>query len=85
MKRFVTSRKGLAMPLAVMLIFVVALLGTALYAYATTDFLHFTYNRDKKKAEYLARTGVEVTIKAWEAVTFNTNVPRETLPVYMLK
>jgi|GEM_PF-993299 len=85
MKRFVTSRKGLAMPLAVMLIFVVALLGTALYAYATTDFLHFTYNRDKKKAEYLARTGVEVTIKAWEAVTFNTNVPRETLPVYMMK
>lgn len=70
--------------LAVMLMFVAAMLATALYTYSTNGFQLFQVNRDRKQAQYLARTGVEITIKAWQSVTSNTLVARETMPVHML-
>lgn len=84
MKKLLKNSKGVAMPLALIVIFVVAILATALYFYSTNDFLQFTINRDFKSAQYLARTGVEATIKAWQAVTTDTLVPRDTFPVYMM-
>ncbi|NMA65735.1 MAG: hypothetical protein GX957_05765 [Clostridiaceae bacterium] len=85
MKSFLKSQNGFAMVFAIVLILVAALLCTALFAYSSTNHFRYLSNKDYKMAEYLARTGIEVTIKAWEAVVTNTLVPRETMPVYMLK
>jgi len=79
------SQRGLAMGLAILIMFVVAILSAALYFYSSNDFLQYLFNKDLKKAQYLARTGVEVTIKAWQAVTDDTASEKETMPVYMLK
>lgn len=79
------SEKGLAMGLAIMIMLVVSILTGALFLYSSNDFRQYIFSKDFKKAQYLARTGVEVTIKAWQAVTDGTGLARETMPVYMLK
>jgi hypothetical protein len=59
------SNKGWAMPLALMIVMVAALLSAALFAYAMTDSLHVKQDTDREKARYLARSGAEAVIKAW--------------------
>jgi len=59
------NEKGWAMPLALMLVFVVSLLGTALWQYSMTEVKRVERETKRLQAHYLARSGVEATRQAW--------------------
>jgi len=53
------NQKGLAMPLVLAVIFILSLLGTALWQYSTTDLKQVTMDDQRKQAYYLARSGAD--------------------------
>jgi hypothetical protein len=84
---FFRSNKGWAMPLALMIIFVTAILSAVLFTYAMTDNLHVKMETNAEKARYLARSGAEAVVKAW----MDTSIPMDQKPagavdrIYQLK
>jgi len=65
------SRSGLALPGVLVLLFVLSLLGTAMYAYSMQSVRSVRFASDGKKAEYLAQAGVEATAYAYQCAINN--------------
>ncbi|MEW6424256.1 MAG: hypothetical protein AB1523_05835 [Bacillota bacterium] len=63
--KLLKNEKGWAMPLALMLVFVVSLLGAALWQYSMTEVKRVERETKRLQAHYLARAGVEATRQAW--------------------
>lgn len=57
------NEKGFVMPLALMVMFVVSLLGIALWQYSMTDTLQVTNELERMQAYYLAKSGADITMK----------------------
>lgn len=64
-------KSGMALPAVIIILMVVSLLGTAMYAYSYDSLRSIRYASDSKKAEYLARAGVEATANAYQLAMSN--------------
>lgn len=64
-------KSGMALPGVIILLFVLSMLGTAMYAYNMQSVQSVRYASDGKKAEYLAQAGVEATAYAYQAAMNN--------------
>lgn len=58
------SQKGAALPVALMVLLVLSLLGTALWQYSTADAVQVARAENEMRAYYLARSGADATA-AW--------------------
>lgn len=58
------------MPLALMVMLVLSLLGTALWQYSMTDLRHVSIDERRTQAFYLARAGADATMNAWMEAPF---------------
>jgi len=76
--RYIREEKGMSMILAVMLIFVVSVLATALYNYAMTEIVSVRTETDIEKAKYLARTGIISAVAAWKENGDKINASKTT-------
>ena len=61
MKKWMQNEKGFAVPLALMVMLVLVLLGTALWYYSTSETLQVARAEQDMKAHYLARSGMDIT------------------------
>lgn len=61
MKITTQNEKGFAVPLAIMVMLVLILLGTALWYYSTSETLQVARAEQDMKAHYLARSGMDIT------------------------
>jgi hypothetical protein len=61
----VIGKKGAAIPLVLITMFVLSLLGTAIWQYSMADTIHVARDELRMKAYYLARSGAEATLQAW--------------------
>jgi len=57
------NQKGWAMPLVLMLVFVMTLLSTALWQYSMRDLKDVSMEEKKLQAHYLARSGAELVLE----------------------
>lgn len=64
-------KSGVALPLVMTLLFVLSLLGTAMYAYSMQSIHSVRYASKGKKAEYLAQAGVEAAAYAFQVAENN--------------
>jgi len=62
-------KSGMALPAVLIILMIVSILGTALYAYSMQSIRSVRFASDAKKAEYLARAGVESTAFAYQQAT----------------
>lgn len=63
---FIRDEKGAAMIVALLVMIVLMLLGTALWQYSTADTIHVARDEQRMQAYYLARTGADAALQAWE-------------------
>lgn len=71
-KRIVINpRSGMALPAVLIILMIVSVLGTALYAYSMHSVRSVRFASEGKKAEYLARAGVESAAFAYQQATNN--------------
>lgn len=64
-------KSGMALPGVLILLLVLSLLGTAMYAYSMQSVQSVRFASDGKKAEYLAQAGVEATAYAYQVALNN--------------
>ena len=57
--KFIKSEKGMAMPLVLIVMIVLALLGTAIWQYSVFEIRQAQYFENKTRAYYVARSGAE--------------------------
>ena len=75
MKTKLKQNGGFAIISVVFLLFVLSLMGTAMYLYSVTSLRSVRFLSDRKKAEYLAQSGVEAASYAYQlAVSSSGNV-----------
>lgn len=79
--KIIRDQKGAAMPLALMVMLVLGLLGTALWQYSTTDTLHVKLDEQRKQAYYLARSGADSALRAWMEAPSSNKPNGTTEPV----
>ena len=84
-KVFLNSNNGWAMPLAILIVLVTALLSGALFAYAMTDIKAVKSDETREKARYLARSGAEAAIKDWMNHPLNGKIAGSIDTVYLSK
>lgn len=60
----IRSEKGIAMPLVLIIMLVLILLGTALFAYSISDLNQAEWVESRSRAHYLARAGAESVAKS---------------------
>ena len=77
------NEKGAAMVIAIMVVFVLFILGTALWQYSVSDTIHVARDEKRLQAYYLARTGAEAAYNAWEESAYNNKPAGETVPMYL--
>lgn len=65
------SKNGMALAGVVVLLFVLSLMGTAMYAYSMDSLNSIRFASDRKKAEYLAQAGVEAASYAYQKAVNN--------------
>ena len=65
----INPRSGMALPAVLIILMIVSVLGTALYAYSMQSIRSVRFASDAKKAEYLARAGVESAAFAYQQAT----------------
>ncbi len=63
--RIFKNKNGASLIAVLIIIFVAALLSTALYGYANTQMKQAVITDNMKQAEYLANTGIEATVKVF--------------------
>lgn len=63
---FRLNQKALSMPTVLIVMMIVTVLGTALYAFSQNELLIATRSTDSKQAEYLARSGIEAALEWWK-------------------
>ncbi|KAB2951649.1 hypothetical protein F9B85_11485 [Heliorestis acidaminivorans] len=56
---YLFNQKGAALPLALVIVFVLLLFGTALAQYSNTDAIHVAHNEKSMKAYYIARSAAD--------------------------
>ncbi len=66
MKTKLKQNSGFAIVSVVFLLFVLSLMGTAMYVYSVTSLRSVRFLSDRKKAEYLAQSGVEAASYAYQ-------------------
>ncbi|MEG2080495.1 MAG: hypothetical protein RRZ68_02915 [Oscillospiraceae bacterium] len=59
MKKVLKNNGGVAMVMVIVLIAIMSLMGTTLYAYSIQSVATYKFGIDRNKAEYLARAGIE--------------------------
>ena len=64
-------KSGMALPSVIIILFIVSMLGTAMYALSYDSLKSIRYASDTKKAQYLARAGVEATASAYQLAVSN--------------
>ncbi|MBO4338340.1 MAG: hypothetical protein J5877_00270 [Clostridia bacterium] len=64
-------KSGMALPAVIVILLIVSLLGTAMYAYSYDSLKAIRYASNAKKADYLARSGVEAAAFAYQMVEDN--------------
>ena len=64
-------KSGMALPSVIIILFIVSMLGTAMYAFSYDSLRSIRYASDTKKAQYLARAGVEATASAYQLAVSN--------------
>ncbi len=65
------KKSGMALPAVLIILMIVSVLGTALYAYSMQSIRSVRFASEGKKAEYLARAGVESAAFAYQQATNN--------------
>ena len=76
-------KSGMALPGVMILLVVLSLLGTAMYAYSMQSVRSVRYASDGKKAEYLARAGIEATAYAYQVAMNSTGTDANGLADFM--
>ncbi len=64
-------KSGMALPAVIVILMIVSLLGTAMYAYSYDSLRAIRYASNAKKADYLARSGVEAAAFAYQMAEDN--------------
>lgn len=72
MKSQLKNKDGMALVTVLVLIFVLSLMGTAMYAYSFQSLNVIKWGSDKKKAEYIARAGIEAAAFAYQDTEYNS-------------
>ena len=65
-------KSGMAVPAVLIILMILSVLGTAMYAYSMQSLKSVRYASDTKKAEYLAKAGVESAAFAYQQATNKT-------------
>ena len=65
----INFKSGMALPAVLIILMIVSVLGTALYAYSMQSIRSVRFASDAKKSEYLARAGVESAAFAYQQAT----------------
>ena len=76
-------KSGMALPAVICILLIVSLLGTAKYAYSYDSLKAIRYASDAKKADYLARSGVEAAAFAYQMVEDNDLKDTENVPAFL--
>lgn len=71
MKTKLKQNNGFALTMVIVLLFVLSLMGTAMYAYTMTSLRSVRFLSDRKKADYLAKAGVESVAYAYQLAVDN--------------
>lgn len=71
MKTRLKQNSGFALTIVIALLFILSLMGTAMYAYTMTSLRSVRFLSDRKKAEYLAQAGAEATAYAYQLAVNN--------------
>lgn len=71
MKSRLKQNSGFALTVVIALLFVLSLMGTAMYAYTMTSLRSVRFLSDRKKAEYLAKAGAEASAYAYQLAVNN--------------
>lgn len=79
--KVIKDKRGAALFTALILIAVVATLAAALFAYSSNSILSASAKEDSKQIEFLARSGIESAIKAWDSITDKKEF--KSYPVYL--
>ena len=66
MKTKLKQNGGFAIISVIIILFVLSLMGTAMYAYTVSSMRSIRFASERKKAEYLAKSGVEVAAYAYQ-------------------
>ncbi|MBE6835546.1 MAG: hypothetical protein E7515_04765 [Ruminococcaceae bacterium] len=69
----INLKSGMALPSVLIILMIVSVLGTAMYAYSMQSVRSVRFASDAKKAEYLARAGVESAAFAYQQATNQVN------------
>ncbi len=79
---FIRDEKGAAMIVALLVMVVLLLLGTALWQYSTSDTIHVAMDEKRMQAYYLARAGADATLEIWMQSDNESRPSGESEPVY---
>lgn len=71
MKKRLKQNGGFALTAVIALLFILSLMGTAMYAYTMTSLRTVRFLSDRKKAEYLAQAGAEASAYAYQLAVNN--------------
>ena len=71
MKSRLKQNGGFALTAVIALLFILSLMGTAMYAYTMTSLRTVRFLSDRKKAEYLAQAGAEAASYAYQLAVNN--------------
>lgn len=77
------NEKGAAMVVAILVVFVLFILGAALWQYSISDTIHVARDEKRLQAYYLARTGAEAALQAWEESAYNNKPTGDTVAMYL--
>lgn len=66
MKKYLDNKKGMAMPMVLIIMVILTLFATALALYANSSLKSVRWMSDEKKAYYLAQAGVEAANQAYQ-------------------
>ena len=72
-KEQLNNNQGVALTMVLVLIFVMSVLGTAMYAYTMQSLKVLEFGTARQKAEYLARSGVEASVFMYQDAMLQYN------------
>lgn len=73
MKKFLKNKDGMALPMVLIIMTILALLSTSLGVYAYNSYLSVKWMNDEKRAYYLSRAGVEAASYAYQNAVTKTS------------
>ena len=82
MKKYLDNKKGMALPMVLIIMLIVGALATGLAVYAYNAYLSVRWMSDEKKAYYLSRAGVEATAFAYQNALTKTSSSYSDLANY---